>query len=790
MSFKLLAIRPLEGCNKKFLKNLEENRIYKFYNDYEFILDKNQKEVIEIKHTPTVPENFYGDDNIKINVSAIVGKNGSGKSSLVELLYAGLYNLSVIEKILVKKIDEIDKSVDYSNIKHEIDNTLKKLMRDKKKLQNNELKNLFDKLNTFNNSIIFKNQIPVKLPIDREYDKLLELSKKSYFVTDDDLIDLDNILNSLLIDDYISEDLRYEINEFVNSLNIIAKDVKLKMFFETTENDVYSLEINSLEVNFKLFKKNKLKKIFKNPQILTQREKSNLLKVDFFYSLAVNYSFYALNSIDLGRWLKNIFHKNDSYQMPIVLNPMRTDGSINVNTETSLTKSRFLFNLYHPLLVDNQQEPKDINGKKPLKFKLKLYQKKIVPTIMKDKFNAISFAQLDRYSGYINIINNVFGINIKYDDKSTIQKVCYEYIFSKIYKTVDYYKSYDRKTYLLVFKGNEDRLFKKLLLKIRDEDNSHITLKMKQVVNFLKYYDKLMPELKKIDFIKDEFEINVKDYSNRLKKYVIECNTGNYSQFLIPSFFDYDLIFEDGSSFSQLSSGEKQLIYGTNTILYHLLNVVSVHENNDSNLKKYKYINMVYDEIELYYHPELQREFLNYLLNEIRKQNLEKIGGLNILLITHSPFILSDIPKQNVLFLKTEEREIVNENGKTEKKTLSIPQEYKGDNTFGENIHQMLTDGFFISNTKGEFALSKINEFLEFYRDNIKLKEEPENFENTLKNHEKLIDLIGEDYVRAILRNHLDELKVHFSDKTYIDLEEERLKNRLIEIEKIRNAKN
>ena len=33
MSFKLLAIRPLNGCNKKFLKNLIPNQIYKFYNE-------------------------------------------------------------------------------------------------------------------------------------------------------------------------------------------------------------------------------------------------------------------------------------------------------------------------------------------------------------------------------------------------------------------------------------------------------------------------------------------------------------------------------------------------------------------------------------------------------------------------------------------------------------------------------------------------------------------------------------------------------------------------------------
>ena len=44
MSFKLLAIRPLKGCSARFLKNLEEDRIYKFYNDYSF-LDENDNEV-------------------------------------------------------------------------------------------------------------------------------------------------------------------------------------------------------------------------------------------------------------------------------------------------------------------------------------------------------------------------------------------------------------------------------------------------------------------------------------------------------------------------------------------------------------------------------------------------------------------------------------------------------------------------------------------------------------------------------------------------------------------------
>ena len=96
MSFKLIAIRTLEGCNEKFRKNLIPNQIYKFYNEYEF-LDKNDKEIkctenfVEVskivKMANNVPEDLYYQGNTKINISAIVGKNGSGKTNLLDAVY-------------------------------------------------------------------------------------------------------------------------------------------------------------------------------------------------------------------------------------------------------------------------------------------------------------------------------------------------------------------------------------------------------------------------------------------------------------------------------------------------------------------------------------------------------------------------------------------------------------------------------------------------------------------------------------------------------------------------------
>ena len=103
MNFKLLAIRPLGKCGKKFLKNLQKNRIYKMYNDYTFYsndslvddFDTNDPEysvINNIEYKNSLPKDFFGS---KVNVSAIIGKNGSGKSSLVNLFVSAINQMSI-----------------------------------------------------------------------------------------------------------------------------------------------------------------------------------------------------------------------------------------------------------------------------------------------------------------------------------------------------------------------------------------------------------------------------------------------------------------------------------------------------------------------------------------------------------------------------------------------------------------------------------------------------------------------------------------------------------------------
>ena len=137
------------------------------------------------------------------------------------------------------------------------------------------------------------------------------------------------------------------------------------------------------------------------------------------------------------------------------------------------------------------------------------------------------------------------------------------------------------------------------------------------------------------------------------------------------------------------------------------------------------------------------------MLDDISKFNLPEIFYINILIVSHSPFILSDIPKQNVLFLETE----------TSTKN-SQPKEYFADNTFSENIHEILANGFFLEETMGAFAKSKIYEFLEFEINKVENKEEL----YLLKRDDfvALINLVGEDVIREILKNHLSRLDRKF----------------------------
>lgn len=209
-----------------------------------------------------------------------------------------------------------------------------------------------------------------------------------------------------------------------------------------------------------------------------------------------------------------------------------------------------------------------------------------------------------------------------------------------------------------------------------------------------------------------------------------------------PPIFDVDIDLKDVAnggnadvSFRMLSSGERQQAYFVSSILYHLSNLNSVHDDNNLARIAYKNVLVFLEEIELYFHPQLQKNLLSYLLDGIRQINLPHISGIHFCIITHSPFVLSDISRNNILALRKDNEPV---------------EELK---TFGANYYDMLKYNFFFDKgTVGDFAQEIINRviFILNLYENGQVTDAPivdKNFMNRyFKENEWSIEQIKQDF--------------------------------------------
>lgn len=174
------------------------------------------------------------------------------------------------------------------------------------------------------------------------------------------------------------------------------------------------------------------------------------------------------------------------------------------------------------------------------------------------------------------------------------------------------------------------------------------------------------------------------------------------------------------------------------TYIYHLANLESIQKANQTNSKankrvSYSMINMIFDEMELCFHPEYQRLFVNNLVSYIKRAGFNKVFSFNIILTTHSPFILSDIPACNILALKDG----------------APDNSFKDEQTFAANIYDILGNKFFMENFIGEFASKEIDGIISRLTNKKVITEEGKTI---IKSR---IGLIGDDIIRIKLLEKL-----------------------------------
>lgn len=221
------------------------------------------------------------------------------------------------------------------------------------------------------------------------------------------------------------------------------------------------------------------------------------------------------------------------------------------------------------------------------------------------------------------------------------------------------------------------------------------------------------------NFSNHDIKENVGTYSNRKFEFTLNFNKST-QQFIT----DYLDIIRDESlifnfNWSGISSGN---------VAY--LNLLS-RFNSISGIKKENAVLISIDEGDLYFHPKWQSEFV-YKLIHIIPQIIKR--PCQIILTTHSPFLVSDLPKSNLLFVQ-----------KNNVGNLSVisKDEIEGE-TFGGNIGELFLDAFFMQGSLiSQFAASKIQIVVDkIHKQGVQIDE----------NDKILISTIGDELIRTQLK--------------------------------------
>ena len=138
---------------------------------------------------------------------------------------------------------------------------------------------------------------------------------------------------------------------------------------------------------------------------------------------------------------------------------------------------------------------------------------------------------------------------------------------------------------------------------------------------------------------------------------------------------------EQDVNYFYLSSGEK-------TMMSYFANLAAAI-SDFKNIKNKTFIIFI-DEVELHLHPEWQRSFIDYMNKFFRENKLSV--KFQFIIATHSPFVLSDIVEEQIVFINQDEKKS-NDN-----------------NTFGANIYDIFEKGFFLENSIGKCSENYIQE--------------------------------------------------------------------------------
>mgnify|MGYP003487908992 FL=1 len=339
-----IAIRVL-SADSVGKRKLEVGKFYYFLSGFE-IQENGNIHIEEMRLHEDVLYNDYfvgNKSNPTISVSAIVGENGAGKSSVIE------FCIRMINNFAAATIGEYEVNPGAQHL-HFIDGIRGEL---------------YYMINT----------TPYKLKIENRNVALSSYSQRAKMVDRPIVVyipyNTEDIFNNELSVNPYEENELYPIEAY-RSKKIRNRQVQnnlaelYKHFFYTFVSNFSSYAYNTNDF-------------------------ANECNSDRYEEL-IRKSKKKRYTIEQKNWLNGIFHKNDGYQTPIVLAPFRNEGNIDINTENLLARERLL-----SLIIAPNSEFRTINGHLNITgFKLNLKNKKYDIKYLKQN---IGFSRLQQ-KGY------------------------------------------------------------------------------------------------------------------------------------------------------------------------------------------------------------------------------------------------------------------------------------------------------------------------------------------------------------------------------------------------------
>lgn len=521
----------------------------------------------------------------------------------------------------------------------------------------------------------------------------------------------------------------------LNSIDLsIAGGVNGLLFFEC-DNNIGYIE-NHSDGSVKLFYKTNADGL--TSQISQVKYQETLHEL--FYTIAVNYSIHSMVFEDYtgkkeykNKWLERLYKNEEEYFVPLSFTPERSNGQIDIFIERRKAERRLmtlailLRSQSHNFLKDYKIERIEYSVNSNYEDNMNAILSSI--TVPKGLYGLVEYAVEGFKQSWKQHLN---GLSISEDILEIIAKslaleathICFTYkSYSDYLKIADMHAAYERSEDILKA-GNYDGVIHRI---IKEQKESPILQDIHQILAYLLQ-----------DKMQTSGIINVEEFLNKFEKSSITYSM--VYEKLPPVFFNCILYIsktggKDTFKFEYLSSGEKQMLYSNSAILYHIYNIANAKA--DTRIIPYKHINIVLDEVELYAHPDFQRTYIHSFISLLSNMHINnsQLRSINLIIATHSPFILSDVPKENVLVL---------ENGENR----SIDGQ-----TFCANIFDMLKSPFFLDSSIGEIAKSHLEKVIKAYNGDKELKHEFLSHRNF---YLRLKDFIGDEYLKEEIGMMID----------------------------------